>query len=182
LRNGLIKYRAFRQAVDELRTETDTLEGFSEMLRHDDRLKKLRNEARAELQLLYDDLRQHFGLGPLSVYFPVRKKIYEAGRAVQEHGSSTEIRIYSIKGCSAKPYNSWAPADVGCYSEAEVFETFIHEVAHVLESSRHGKMTHGKSFIGSYEEIEAYFKARGFGGLIDPAIRLTGVPRKRKRG
>lgn len=178
MRNELVKYRAFKHATEELRYKVNTLDDFSEILKHDSRLKRLRNEARNELQALYDSLRQHFGLGPLPVYFPVRKKIYEAGRAIHEHGSSTEIRIYSIKGCSTKPYSAWTPLDVGCYSESEVFETFIHEIAHILEAFRYGKMSHGKSFINSYEEIEAYFKARGFGGLIDPAIRLTGIPRK----
>jgi hypothetical protein len=89
----------------------------------------------------------------------------------------SEIRIYSIKGCSNKPYDKWTPGDIRAYTETELFETFIHESAHVLEAIRTGRMGHGKPFIKAYGNIEEYFLNRGLENLIDPKIRLTGVPR-----
>jgi hypothetical protein len=39
-------------------------------------------------------------------------------------------------------------------------------------------MGHGKPFIKAYENIEEYFLNQGYEELIDPKIRLTGVPKK----
>ncbi len=173
---GLVDYRAYKEAVDELLARTIKLDDFSANLKQDPELKYLRGRARAELQVLYDNLTDDLGLPRLPVYFPVRKKVYVSGAAYHTDGVPSEIRIYSIKGCSNKPYDQWTPRDIRAYTETELFETFIHESAHVLEAVRTGRMGHGKPFIKAYENIEEYFLNRGLENLIDPKIRLTGVP------
>ena len=174
--HGLAEYRAYKYAVDELRARTIKLDDFTATLKTDPELKYLRSKARAELQALYDDLTEDLGLPKLPVYLPVRKKVYVSGAAYHTGGVPSEIRIYSIKGCSNKPYDRWTSKDIRAYTEIEIFETFIHESAHVLEAIRTGRMGHGKPFIKAYENIEEYFLNRGLEYLIDPEIRLTGVP------
>jgi hypothetical protein len=173
---SLVEYRAYKNAVDELRTRATALDDFTASLKQDPELKYLRDRARAELQVLYDNLTDDLDLPWLPVYFPVRKKVYVSGAAYHTDGVPSEIRIYSIKGCSNKPYDKWTPRDISAYTETELFETFIHESAHVLEAIRTGRMGHGNSFIKAYENIEEYFLNRGLENLIDPKIRLTGVP------
>jgi hypothetical protein len=174
---NLVDYRAYKYAVDELRTRAIILDDFTANLKQDPILKYLRGQARAELQALYDNLTDDLGLPRLPVYFPVRKKVYVSGAAYHTDGVPSEIRIYSIKGCSNKSYDKWTPGDIRAYTETELFETFIHESAHVLEAIRTGRMGHGKPFIKAYGNIEEYFLNRGLENLIDPKIRLTGVPR-----
>jgi hypothetical protein len=174
---GLKDYREYKNAVDELRNRAIKLDDFTAGLKQDPGLKYLRSRARAELQALYDDLTDDLGLPRLPVYFPVRKKVYVSGAAYHTDGVPSEIRIYSLKGCSGKPYDKWTPRDIRAYTETELFETFVHESAHVLEAVRTGRMGHGKPFIKAYENIEEYFLNRGLENLIDPKIRLTGVPR-----
>lgn len=174
--HGLADYRVYKNAVDELRTRTTKLDDFTARLKQHPELRYLRDRARAELQALYDDLTDDLGLPKLPVYFPVRKKVYVSGAAYHTGGVPSEIRIYSIKGCSNKSYENWTPRDIRAYTEIEIFETFVHESAHVLEAVRTGRMGHGKPFIKAYENIEEYFLNRGLENLIDPKIRLTGVP------
>jgi hypothetical protein len=171
-------YQDYREAVNQLRLSITSLDDFSDILKHDPRLKRLRSRARGDLQAIYDNVARDFELVQLPVYMPVRKKISVFGVAFHANGVPSEIRIYTIKGCSNKPYDKWTPRDVACYTPSEVFETFIHETAHVLEASRTGRMGHAKPFIKAYENIEEYFFNQGFEHLIDPEIRLTGVPRK----
>ena len=173
---GLVDYRAYKNAVDELCALANKLDEFTAHLKQDSQLKYLRGRARAELQTLYDNLADDLGLPRLPVYFPVRKKVYVAGAAYHADGVPSEIRIYSIKGCSSKSYDRWTPRDIRAYTENEMFETFIHESAHVLEAVRTGRMGHGKPFTKAYENIEEYFLNRGLENLIDPKIRLMGVP------
>jgi len=175
--HGLLDYRAYKDAVDELRNRTSQLDDFTASLKQDPEMNHLRSRARAELQALYDDLTEDLELPKLPVYLPVRKKVYVSGAAYHTNGVPSEIRIYSIKGCSNKPYDRWTPRDIRPYTEIEIFETFIHESAHVLEAIRTSRMGHGKPFIKAYENIEEYFLNRGLENLIDPKIRLTGVPR-----
>jgi len=176
MNTNLDNYSAYKQAVDHLRLEVVSLDEFSIELKQAPELKCLRGKARAELQTLYDNLSVDLDLPKLPVYLPVRKKIYVSGAAYHTGGVPSEIRIYSIKGCSNKVYEKWTPKDIRAYTEAEIFETFIHESAHVLEAVRHGRMSHGKPFIKAYMNIEEYFLNHGFDHLIDSEIRLTGVP------
>ncbi len=175
---NLDKYREYKQAVEQTRLNVTSLDEFSAELKQAPELVRLRNGARTELQLLYDYLSADLNLPKLPVYLPIRKKIYVSGAAYHTGGVPSEIRIYTIKGCSNKPYEKWTPRDIRAYTEAEIFETFIHETAHVLEAVRHGRMTHGRPFIKAYMNIEEYFLNHGFDNLIDPEIRLTGVPVK----
>lgn len=175
---NLFDYRAYKSAVDRLRARSISLDDFTANLKQDSELKYLRGRARAELQALYDNLTDDLDLPGLPVYFPVRKKVYVSGAAYHTDGVPSEIRIYSIKGCSNMPYDKWTPRDIRACTETEVFETFIHESAHVLEVIRTGRMGHAKPFIKAYENIEEYFINRGLENLIDPKIRLAGVPRK----
>ncbi len=176
--NGLEKYQAYKFAMDELRLQASSLDEFSSGLKLDPRLKSLRSKARNELQKLYDNLSDDLDIPRLPVYLPIRKKIYVSGAAYHTGGVPSEIRIYSIKGCSSKPHDKWTPRDIRACSESELFETFVHEIAHVLEAVRTGRMGHGKPFIKAYENVEEYFLNQGFEELVDPKIRLTGVPRK----
>ena len=178
---SLENYRAYRLAVDELRFRTITLDEFSARLKRDPKPRILRGKARAELQTLYDNLSDDLDILQLPVYLPIRKKIYVSGAAYHTAGVPSEIRIYSIKGCSSRPYDDWTPKDVRACTEPELFETFIHETAHMLEATRTGRMGHGHPFMKAYENIEEYFLNSGFENLIDPKIRLTGVSRKAAR-
>lgn len=179
--NDLEKYRIYRLAVEHLRDETSTLTDFSYLLKNDPVLKRLRGQARAELQVIYDHLSKDFELKKLPVYMPIRKKIFVAGVTFHTGGIPSEVRIYTIKGKHNKAYDKWKPHDIRPYTESEIFETFIHETAHVLEATRHGRMGHGKPFIKAYENIEEYFLNCGFENLIDPNLRLTGLPRNAVR-
>ena len=181
MNRNLDKYRAYKHAVELLQSHINTLDQFTQALKHEPELKSLRSQARTELQLLYDYLRRDFNLVKLPVYLPVRKKIFVSGMAFHTGGVPSEIRIYSLKGCSNKAYDKWTPRDIRPFAESEIFETFIHESAHVLEATRHGRMGHAAPFIKAYENIEEYFLNQGFEHLIDPAIRLTGLPRKATR-
>ena len=154
---NLDKYREYQLAIEQLRLNISSLDEFSVELKQDPELVRLRNQARNELQKLYDNLSVDFNLPKLPVYLPVRKKIYVSGAAYHTGGVPSEIRIYTIKGCSNKAYDKWKPKDIRAYTEAEIFETFIHETAHVLEATRHGRMGHGKPFIKAYMNIEEYF-------------------------
>jgi hypothetical protein len=178
--NRLDKYRAYKHAVERCLQESATLNEFSTLLKDDPGLTGFRARARAELQALYDYLRRDFDLPELPVYLPVRKKIAVYGAAFHHGGNPTEIRIYCLKGCAGKPYDKWTPGDISVCTEAELFETFIHETAHILEATRNGRIGHGKPFIKAYEAIEEYFINNRFGYLIDPGIRLMGVPMKAK--
>jgi len=179
--SGLPNYRTYKNAIDDLLTRSASLDEFTTNLKTDPGLRYLRGLARAELQALYDDLVDDLELPRLPVFFPVRKKIYVSGSAYHTDGVPSEIRIYSIKGCSSKLYDKWTPKDIRPHSVEEVFETFIHESAHVLEAMRNGRMGHGKPFLKAYENIEEYFLNRGMENLLDPKIRLTGIPRKAAR-
>ncbi|MCP4583912.1 MAG: hypothetical protein GY839_20055 [candidate division Zixibacteria bacterium] len=179
--NKLDNYTAYKRAINELRYKVSDLNEFSARLKQESHLKNLRCGARKELQTLYDNLSQDLDVIQLPVYLPARKKIYVSGAAYHTGGVPSEIRIYSIKGCSNKPYDKWIPKDVRACSEPEIFETFVHESAHVLEATRTGRMGHGKPFIKAYENIEEYFLNQGLEQLIDPEIRLTGIPRKATR-
>ena len=176
MRYGLVEYRMYRNAVDGLRIQAPKLDDFTASLKKDPELIYLRSRARAELQALYNDLTDDLDLPDLPVYFPVRKKVFVYGATYHADGVPSEIRIYSLKGCSNKSYDKWTPRDIRACTETEVFETFIHESAHVLEAIRSGRMGHGKPFIKAYENIEEYFLNRGLENLIDPKIRLMGVP------
>lgn len=178
--NNLDKYRDYKQAVENLQTQTSTLKDFSYLLKNNPVLKSLRGKARTELQILYDHLGNDFGLKKLPVYLPIRKKIYVAGVTFHTGGIPSEVRIYSIKGSHNKSYDKWTPLDIRPYTEFEIFETFIHEAAHILEATRNGRMGHGKPFIKAYENIEEYFLNHGFENFIDPKLRLTGLPAKNK--
>jgi len=180
--NGTLdNYSVYKHAIELLRKQVTTLEDFSYYLKNDRELKKLRAQARNELQELYDQLSNDFEMLKLPIYLPVRKKIYVSGAAYHTAGVPSEVRIYSIKGCSNKAYDKWSPKDVRPYTKAEIFETFIHECGHVLEATRNGKMGHGKPFIKAYENIEEYFLNMGYENLIDPKLRFTGIPRKAAR-
>ncbi len=176
--NALEKYGNYKQAVELLQQATSTLTDFTYQLKNDPSFKKLRGQARAELQHLYDQLSEDFELKKLPVYLPIRKKIFVAGVTFHTGGVPSEVRIYSIKGRHNKAYDKWTPRDIRPYSESEIFETFIHESAHVLEATRHGRMGHGKPFIKAYENIEEYYLNAGYENLIDEKLRLTGLPRK----
>jgi hypothetical protein len=180
--NRLDKYRAYKHAVELCLQSSITLDEFSAMLKDDPRLTGFRARARAELQTLYDQLRLDFRLPELPVYLPVRKKIAVYGAAFHHGGNPTEIRIYCLKGAAGKPYDRWTPADIRVCSEAELFETFIHETAHILEVTRHGRMGHSRPFVKAYEDVEEYFVNNRFGYLIDPKLRLMGVPKKARAG
>jgi hypothetical protein len=175
---SLNSYSTYRHAVELLRKQSTTLDDFSYYLKNDNQLKSLRTAARNELQAIYDRLSDDLMLPKLPVYLPVRKKIFVMGVTFHTGGVPEQIRIYSMKGCSNKAYEHWAPRDVRPYTESEIFETFIHESAHVLEGVRHGRMGHGAPFIKAYKNIEEYFFNMGYESLIDPKLRFMGVPKK----
>lgn len=169
-------FETYRSGVLDLIYYASSLEEFSRILKHDLKLKKLRNNARSEFQSYYDEIRMRFNLPRISVWLPVRKKISVMGKACHLEGIPKEIKIYFLKGCEYKHYNYWLPTDLRCHPTLEVFETFVHEVAHVFEVHRTGVMTHEISFVDAYAEIEEYIRSRGHGCLLDPSYRLTGVP------
>ena len=172
----LKKYEEFKIAVNCLIGETSTLKEFSTRLKEDPELSIFRRNAREELQSIYNLIQRYFDLPALPVYLPVRKKIVVQGRAFNAWGTPTEVRLYPIRGCQTKPYEAWTPADLTCLSQLEIFETLVHEIAHVLEAHRNGSMGHEKPFVDAYEAIEAFLKSQGFLELFSPALRLMGVP------
>jgi hypothetical protein len=173
----LSQYVLYADAVEVLQRQCVTLNAFSSKLKNDAQLLRLKGAARSELQEIYRLLVRRFRLPNIPVYFPVRKKIYVQGLTGHCIGVPKEIRIYPIRGCSTIPYNDWKPTDIAVMSKEEVFETFIHEAAHVLEMMRNGCSDHEKPFVEAYEDIETCLFESGYGGLINSSFRLTGVPR-----
>jgi len=171
-----MKYEEFKVAVNCLIGETSTLKEFSTRLKEDPELSLFRNNARGELQSIYNLVQRHFGLPALPVFLPVRKKIVVQGIALHERGTTTEVRLYPVRGCQTKPYEDWTPTDLTCLAQPQIFETLVHEIAHVLEDQRHGRMGHEKPFVDAYEAIEDFLKSQGFAELFLPGLRLVGAP------
>jgi len=86
----LTHYANFAHAVERARTaalQTD----FLETPKFDAHVTRCRNQARDELQRLYDLARTYFGTPEPPVYLPVRKKISVLGRAHAHAGKPTQI-------------------------------------------------------------------------------------------
>jgi hypothetical protein len=169
-------YANYARAVAAVGGACPTLAAFSAALKGDGRLSLLRCLARAELQRLYDAIRPPFGLPAIPVYLPVRKKVQVAGRANALGGMPTEIRVYPIHGPPGKDYASWQPCDLRIDSEEWVFETLLHESAHVLEATRHGLMGHEHAFVAAYCDIESHLVALGMVKAAGAPLRFSGCP------
>ena len=176
MNNQLENYEAFRKAVNDLRLEKQTLEEFSNVLKNDPNFKRLRNQARSELQGIYDFIRNEHKMPRLPVYLPVRKKILTRGLARHAFGIPQEVRVYFLQGCMTKPYEEWTPKDLDCCSRKKVFEILIHESAHVLEACWHGEMDHDRPFVEAYQTIESFLERSKFAVLVDKRLRLLGCP------
>lgn len=174
----LNKYLAYAKELRRQRRRCTTLDKFSQRVNYNPELCRLRLEARIELREIYGLIKKHFELPDIPVYLSKRKKIHIAGLAPYSNSTPKEIRIYNINGCAAKSYNHWLPTDLSVASEERVFETFIHESAHVLDVCRNGYTEHEEPFVEAYEDIETYLKGCGYANLINPNLRLTGVPPK----
>lgn len=173
----LPKYEIFREAVQLLCVQASTLDVFTSVLKTDTHLTMLRNDARSELQSIYDQVRKDLSLPSIPVYLPIRKKVSTRGQAHSICGSPTEIRVYPIEGVRGVSYGNWQPQDIRVCSSKVVFECLKHEIAHVIATHRNGRMdNHDETFVHAYDEINAYFKERGFAQLIDPKLELWGVP------
>ena len=176
MNNQLENYEAFRKAVNDLRLEKQTLVEFSKLLKNDPNFKQMRNQARNELQNIYDFIRNEHKMPILPVYLPVRKKILTRGLARHAFGIPQEIRLYFLQGSMTKPYEEWTPKDLDCCSRKKVFEILIHESAHVLEACWHGEMGHEKPFVEAYQTIESFLEQSSFDILMDKRLRLLGCP------
>lgn len=188
--SSLPAYVRFAAAVADLRARCATLAAFTTALKEDATVTLLRNGARAELQALYELVRKRFGLPEIPVYLPVRKKIAVCGRAHALGGMPREIRVYPVHGPAGKDYALWRPMDVRIDSQETVFETVLHESAHVLEVAEYGVMGHGENFVAAYCAIETHMvrsckiPAPGaperFSGCPagSPAARHCGQPRR----
>lgn len=175
--NGhLHKYLAYAKELNTQRKLCLTLGKFSQIVKYNRELRRLRMEARLEIQTIYGWIRNHFQLPHVDVYLTPRKKPHIAGLAFHNNCSPKEIRIYNITGCGTKSYDRWLPTDLHVATEECVFETFIHESAHILEVCRYGEMGHEEPFVEAYEDIEVYLKDCGYANLINPTLRLTGAP------
>jgi hypothetical protein len=173
---ALAHCEVYLDAVRTLQRAAGPLDQFSGRLRQDPELQRLRMAGRAELQAIFDQISAHFDLGPVPVYFPVRKKISIWGRAYVCAEVPQEIRIYPIHGPAGKPYANWRPSDLLINSREEVFEILLHESAHALEARRFATLGHEQRFVAAYEEIERFLLAAGYGTLMAPGLRLFGAP------
>ncbi|MEW6488323.1 MAG: hypothetical protein AB1578_10500 [Thermodesulfobacteriota bacterium] len=173
---SLPAYARFAAAVAQLRALCPTLAAFTAELKGNGGLSRLRNGARAELQGLYEIFRKPLGLPGIPVYLPVRKKIAVCGRAHALGGMPREIRVYPIYGPAGKDYSRWRPMDVRIDSEDTVFETVLHESAHVLEVARHGRMGHEENFVEAYCAIETHLVRLGLVGPLGSPERFSGCP------
>ena len=173
----LPRYEVFRCAVEQLREGVNSLPEFSSRLKDDAELKRLRTDARVELQSIYDEVRKELDLPAVPVFLPVRKKVRVRGQAHAMGGDPTEIRVYPIEGPTGIPYTNWTPSQLTVCSKSVVFEIFKHEISHVIATHRYGRLdNHDNNFVAAYDEINEYFKRHGFQLLIDPSLELWGVP------
>lgn len=171
----LERYSDFRAAVLAECRKARTLQELSSKLKSDPALKRLRTIARQELQEVFEDICSHVGISNVPVYLPVRKKIRTRGQAHTLANFPKEIRIYAIEG-SPKPYQLWTPLDISCMTVPEVFETLMHEAAHILEADRHGAMSHDQNFVDAYETIERFVEGSPYSEIWDRSLRLRGAP------
>lgn len=170
-------YEEYRAVVADACKKATSLRELTSVLKDSPRAKTCRKNAREELQGVFDRIAAELALPSVPVYLPVRKKIAVVGLAQHQAGVPKEIRIYPVRGDSRKPYSSWRPRDIECLETAEVFETLLHETAHVLEAHTTGKTGHEEDFVRAYCEVEKVAIALGFAELLRPSLRLTGVPR-----
>jgi hypothetical protein len=172
----LDKYLAYAKELRKERRQCTSLGVFSQRVKCSPKLRLLRREARIELQAIYGLIKNHFQLPYIDVYLPARKKPHIIGLAFYSDGIPEQIRVYHITGCATKSYDLWLPTDLSVATEERVFETFIHESAHVLDVYRNGDTAHEEPFVEAYEDIETCLKACGYANLINPDLRLSGVP------
>jgi hypothetical protein len=149
----LNKYLAYAEELRKLQWQCATLHKFSRVVKDNPDLRRLRMEARTELQAIYRCIKNYFQLPYINVYLPARKKPNVAGLAFHSNGIPEQIRIYNITGCAIKPYEFWLPTDLSVATEECVFETFIHESAHVLDVGRNGDTGHEEPFVEAYEDV-----------------------------
>jgi hypothetical protein len=171
----LDKYLAYIKELRKERRQCTSLDAFSQRIK-EPALRLLRMEARIELQAIYELIRNNFQLPYIDVYLLARKKISIAGWAFHSKGMPEQIRIFHIYGCAVKPRHLWILTDLTFATEEVIFETFIHECAHVLAIWYNGHTEHEKPFVEAYEDVEIYLKASGYDNLINPDLRLSGVP------
>lgn len=173
----LPRYMKFREAVVLLQRTSSSLSNFNEQLKKDSRFKNLRSGARRELQAIYDAVRQDLSLPNIPIWLSPRKKVIKRGVALSVDDMPKEIRIYPIVPPLGIHSSQWSPSQFTVCSKFEVFDTFRHEIAHVMECQRHGFLnTHGPEFVMAYDEIGQYFRSHGYGELIKPFLELSGVP------
>jgi hypothetical protein len=165
---ALEAYGNFSEALTNLADKAESLSEFSAFVKADPEIRRLKQRARSEFEQIYSLLARHFDVPYLPVNVPLRKKVSVRGKAyASPSGFPTEIRIYPIEAPN-KPYQEWRPSDLSCSSRTDILDTFIHEVAHVLEAKRYGRMGHGQNFKKVRCEIEEILREYGFGGLITP--------------
>jgi hypothetical protein len=176
MKSSLNKYLAYAKELRKQQRQCITLDKFSLRVKHNPELVRLRIDVRTELRTIYEVIRKHFQLPDIPVNFSVRKKLHIVGRAFHINDEPKEIRIYHINGCAIKPHHLCVPSHLSVATEEEVFETLIHEASHVLEVCRYGDSGHEEPFVEAYEDIEMYLKDYGYANLLNPALRLSGVP------
>ena len=173
----LPRYEEFRDAVEALLVISNSLQDFTSELKNNNHYKHIRNNARMELQSIYNEVSRKFKLPQIPVYLPIRKKIWNRGQAHTMNGIPTEIRVYPIEGPAGISYRYWLPQHITICSKLAVFEIFKHEIAHVISAVQNGVMDdHDEAFVEAYDVINMYFSANGFDSLIDPTLELFGVP------
>jgi hypothetical protein len=72
-------YASYARAVAQCRSTASSLAVFTTTIKDDTQLIELRKQARAELQGVYEVARGRFGMPPITVYLPVRKKVMVRG-------------------------------------------------------------------------------------------------------
>lgn len=163
---SLKAYEKFSGTLKNLISRAQSLTEFTKLAKTDPEVKRLKQKAKDEFEQIYSLLAGHFDLPYLPVYMPLRKKVSVRGKAfASPSGFPTEVRIYPIEA-PGKPYEEWHPSDLTCSSKIAIFDTFTHEVAHILEAKRYGRMGHGQNFKKARREIEEVLRERGFGDLI----------------
>jgi len=172
-------YKEYRSLIERYCREQSRspIAELNDFLKNNKEASALRQCARLELQNMYDAVADQLNLPRAQVYLPTRKKISTNGLAVAK---SNEIRIYAIHGPTKKEYGQWTVGDISLDPIEEVCETLVHESAHIHQWHVAQVMDHEETFIKGYEKCEEAFVRLGFGPLLLPAYRFSGVPRSSK--
>ncbi|MEH8217400.1 hypothetical protein [Aeromonas veronii] len=169
-------YNKMYVAFESARSRYIKMENFNNYIKNDKCFLRLRNNVRHNFTELYSAVAKEFGLPEIPIYITTRKKNRVLGLTFYPEKMPSEVRIYPFRANGDVNQEYLKPSDINCESLECIFETAVHEFAHVLDIIRRGKSDHEYEFVQSYLEIYMFLSQTDYGRFFDKRIVLTGCP------